>query len=138
MRLTITTPLGVIFDNETIFSLRAEDSTGSFGVLPGHADFTTVLNITVISWCGESGNILYCAVCKGLLTVTKGKEIFVATREGVIGSDLEDLKNRALAEYQLNDEQEENTRLLQERLHAEAIKNIQKYLHQEDRFDASI
>ena len=137
MNLTVTTPLGIIIDNENVFSLRAEDATGSFGILSGHADFTTVLGNSVISWCNESGEMSYCAVCKGLLTVTKGSQIFIATREAVAGSDLADLKNRVLAKYHLSDENEIKSRLLQERLHAEAIKNIQKYLHQEDRFDAS-
>lgn len=136
MKLTIATPLGVIIDNETISSLRAEDSTGSFGILSGHADFMTVLSISVICWCGANSEIRYCACFKGLLTVTKGNEIFIATREAVVGFDLTDLKSRALEEYHLSDENESKTKLIQERLQAEAIKNIQKYLHQEDRFGA--
>ncbi len=49
MRLKIVTPLAVVVDEE-IASLRAEDASGSFGVLPGHAPFLTALTISIVSW----------------------------------------------------------------------------------------
>ena len=137
MKLSITTPMGIVVDNETVLSLKAEDKTGSFGIMPGHADFITVLDISVVSWKGESGRTNYCAVCKGLLSVTKGREILIATREAVIGTDLESLKSSTLVKYYFDEEQEEKTRVSQEIMQAEAIKNIQKYLLQETRFDTS-
>jgi F-type H+-transporting ATPase subunit epsilon len=30
--------------------LRAEDASGSFGILPGHAPFLTALAISIVSW----------------------------------------------------------------------------------------
>ena len=137
MKLSITTPMGIVVDNETVLSLKAEDKTGSFGIMPVHADFITVLDISVISWQGENGKMNYCAVCKGLLSVTKGREILIATREAVIGTDLESLKSSTLVKYYFDEEQEEKTRVSQEIMQAEAIKNIQKYLLQETRFDTS-
>ena len=47
MRLRITTPLSVVVDEDGILSLRAEDATGSFGILPRHADFLTSLAISI-------------------------------------------------------------------------------------------
>ena len=39
MRLLITTPTTVVVDDPDVVALRAEDDSGSFGILQGHADF---------------------------------------------------------------------------------------------------
>ncbi len=49
MRLRIVTPLSVVVD-EDVDSLRAEDASGSFGILQGHAPFLTALAISIVSW----------------------------------------------------------------------------------------
>jgi F-type H+-transporting ATPase subunit epsilon len=41
MRLRIITPLSIIIDTNSVLSLRAEDGSGGFGIMPGHADFLT-------------------------------------------------------------------------------------------------
>ena len=43
MRLIITEPARVIADHDDVVSVRAEDASGSFGILPGHADLITVM-----------------------------------------------------------------------------------------------
>ena len=43
MKLLVTTPLAVIVDVEDVRHIRADDETGAFGILPGHANFITVL-----------------------------------------------------------------------------------------------
>jgi F-type H+-transporting ATPase subunit epsilon len=85
MRLQITTPLSVLVDEEGVRALRGEDETGSFGILPGHAAFMTSLTISVVSWTRADGTRLHCAVRGGVLTVTEGRTIAIATREGVPG-----------------------------------------------------
>jgi F0F1-type ATP synthase epsilon subunit len=47
MRLTVSTPLAVVVDADDVAHLRAEDETGAFGIMPDHADFLTVLTISV-------------------------------------------------------------------------------------------
>jgi len=49
MRLSITTPLSKVIEAEGITYLRAEDETGAFGILPGHADFLTTLTVSVVT-----------------------------------------------------------------------------------------
>jgi F-type H+-transporting ATPase subunit epsilon len=44
MRLRIVTPLSIVVD-EDASALRAEDASGSFGILQGHAPFLTALTI---------------------------------------------------------------------------------------------
>ena len=56
MKLTITTPLAIIVEADGIAHLRAEDASGSFGILAGHADFLTALSVAVASWRSDDGN----------------------------------------------------------------------------------
>ena len=88
MRLRITTPLAVVADEDGILSLRAEDATGSFGILPHHADFLTSLAISIVSWQSGDETRHYCAVRRGVLSVDAGRDIAIATREAVTGDDL--------------------------------------------------
>ena len=88
MRLRIVTPLSVVIDEDGVLALRAEDATGSFGILPHHADFLTSLAISVVSWEGDDGTRHYCAVRRGVLSVGGGHDIAIATREAMPGDDL--------------------------------------------------
>jgi F-type H+-transporting ATPase subunit epsilon len=128
MRLQITTPLSVLVDDGTVSSLRAEDSTGSFGILPGHADFMTSLAIAVVSWRQADGSPRFCAVRGGILTVTAGREIAIATREGVVGDDLATLEDEVLAHFRSGIEAERVEHAEQTRLQLNAIRQIMRHL----------
>src|ERR1700722_20638343 len=106
MRLRITTPLAVLVDDDNVRALRADDATGSFGVLPGHADFLTSLTIGVVSWRDADGNAHYCAVRRGVLSVTGGRDIAIATREAVTGDDLATLDQTVLGRFRADIEAE--------------------------------
>ncbi len=45
MRLTVTTPLEMVVDARDVAHIRAEDSSGAFGILTGHADYITALEV---------------------------------------------------------------------------------------------
>jgi F-type H+-transporting ATPase subunit epsilon len=114
MRLTIVTPLAVVVD-EDIDSLRAEDASGSFGILNGHAPFLTALAISILSWKRSEGE-RFCAVRGGALTVSAKSHIAIATREAVAGGDLATLDAEVLSRFQSEADQEriehvETTRL---------------------------
>ena len=51
----VATPLAIIAEADDVAHLRAEDETGAFGILPGHADFLTALSISVASWRDRTG-----------------------------------------------------------------------------------
>ncbi len=70
MKLKIVTPLAVAVAEDGVTALRAEDARGSFGILPGHADFLTRLVISVVSWSRADGTRHYCAVRQGMLSVS--------------------------------------------------------------------
>ena len=128
MRLVITTPSAVIVDHADVVAVRAEDESGSFGILSGHADFLTVLTPSVVSWRREQGGQHNCAVRRGVLAVRGGKEVAIATREAVIGDDLDHLETVVLAQFHNAIEAERSARVESMRLHMLAIRQILHYL----------
>jgi F-type H+-transporting ATPase subunit epsilon len=128
MRLRITTPLSVVVDADGVRALRADDSTGSFGIMAGHADFLTSLAIGVVSWRGGDGIPHYCAVRRGVLSVTGGQEIAIATREAVAGDHLATLDETVLARFRADTEAERAERVDSTRLQLNAIRQIVSHL----------
>jgi F-type H+-transporting ATPase subunit epsilon len=88
LSLSIATPLRIVLDESAIASLRGEDASGGFGILPGHADFVTVIDAGVLRWRKSTGSWHYCVVRGGIFTVSGGHEVHVACRDAVIGDDL--------------------------------------------------
>jgi F-type H+-transporting ATPase subunit epsilon len=128
MRLRITTPLSVVVDEDGILALRAEDATGSFGILPRHADFLTSLAVSIVSW--QSGNETrhYCAVRGGVLSVDAGRDVAIATREAVTGDDLATLDQTILTRFRADIETERTERVESTRLQLNAIRQIVSHL----------
>lgn len=87
MKLLVTTPMEVILDVEDVQHVRAEDETGVFGILPGHADFITVLTVSVLTWRNHSNEEHHLVVRGGVLTVRDGTLVEVATREAISCTD---------------------------------------------------
>jgi len=123
MKLRIVTPLAVIIDEDAL-AVRAEDASGSFGVLPGHADFLTSLAISVVDWKRQDGSRHYCAVRRGMLSVSGGKEVAVATREAIAGDDLATLDTTVLDRFRADAEQERGERFEAIQLQLNAIRRI--------------
>ncbi|MGO9062640.1 MAG: F0F1 ATP synthase subunit epsilon [Candidatus Binataceae bacterium] len=107
MRLVITTPMTVVADIAEVVHVRAEDETGSFGILEHHDEFLTALAVSVVSWRQASGHEGHCAVRGGVLSVSGGKEVEIATRQAVLGDDLGHLADKVVAELKREAEQEE-------------------------------
>lgn len=128
MRLRITTPLSVIVDEDDVASVRAEDASGGFGILPRHADFLTSLAISVVIWKGAEGALRYCAVRRGVFSVTGGKDIAIATREAVAGDDLATLDQVVLARFRADVEAERTEHVESTRLQLNAIRQIMSHL----------
>ena len=128
MKLRITTPLEVLVDEDGVASLRAEDASGGFGILSGHADIFTRLEVSVVSWRQADGSLRHCAVRGGVLTVTGGRQIAIATPEGVLGDDLLRLDEVVLAAFQAGEEAERVEHVEQARLQLNAIRQIMRHL----------
>ncbi len=133
MRLRIVTPLSVIVDEDGVLSIRAQDASGSFGLLPGHADFLTSLTVSVVSWRGAVGRRRYCAVRRGVLSASGGRNVAIATREAVAGDDLATLDQTVLARFREESEAEKSERVDSTRLHLAAIRQIMRHLRPDRR-----
>lgn len=131
--LVITTPTSVAARVEAVRHVRAEDASGAFGLLPGHADLLTALAISVVSWRGEDGREGHCAVRGGVLTVSGGAHVAVATREAVVGDDLATLERDVLTRFRALREEEGQARTGARRLHLAAVRHILAYLRPERR-----
>lgn len=124
MRLTIATPEALLLRQDGVVSLRAEDESGAFGIMAGHAPFLTALAPSVVSWRDEAGREAHCAVRGGLLTVRHGREIAIATRQAFLGDDIDRLEERLRAALAAAAEQERAERIAAAQMQAAAIRRI--------------
>jgi F-type H+-transporting ATPase subunit epsilon len=131
MRLLITTPTAVVIDDPDVVAVRAEDESGSFGILSGHADFLTALTVSVVAWRRRDDRHRFCAVRRGVLSVSHGSLVAIATREALVGDDLERLEHVVLAEFRNNIEAERTARTASLQLEMKAIRQIVRYLRPE-------
>jgi F-type H+-transporting ATPase subunit epsilon len=131
MRLLIATPTTVVVDESDVAAVRAEDESGSFGILAGHADFLTALAVSVVSWRRTDGARRYCAVRRGVLSVSNGSLVAIATREAIAGDDLDHLEHVVLAGFRDSIEAERASRTASLQLQMNAIRQIVRYLRPE-------
>ncbi|GHF60542.1 F0F1 ATP synthase subunit epsilon [Seohaeicola zhoushanensis] len=124
LSLSIATPLRIVLDETGILSLRGEDASGGFGILPGHADYVTVIDAGVLRWRGESGPWRYCVVRGAVFTVSGGETVHVACRDAVTGDDLATLQAEVAESRRAHDDASRRTRAQSARLHARAIRRL--------------
>lgn len=128
MRLIISTPTSIVADVADAVAIRAEDASGSFGILDGHADFLTVLAISILRWRQTDGAEHFCAHRRGVFTVSGGREVRFATREAVLGTDPDQLERAVLSRFHEAAEEEQSARAQSLRLQMTAIRRIVHYL----------
>jgi F-type H+-transporting ATPase subunit epsilon len=131
VRLFVITPTEIAVDQETNY-VRAEDSSGAFGIAPGHADLLTTLEICVVRWRDQKNAEHYVAVRGGVLRVSAGRVVQIATREAIVSDDLERLRDQILAAMRKTLEAELSARAGALRLEHAAIRQIHRYLRPAD------
>lgn len=128
MKLVVTTPTAISADVDGVRHVRAEDETGAFGIMEGHADFLTVLPVSVVTWdCGgdAEGFVL---VRGGVLTVRGGNRVEIAARGALSRDDLSGLGRDAIEELEHADEIEDISRTSDTRLHLATMRQVQRVL----------
>jgi F-type H+-transporting ATPase subunit epsilon len=128
MRLVVTTPRALVLDAEDVAQVRAEDDSGGFGLLPGHADFLTVLPISVLTWLDREGAEHNVALRRGVLRISNGGTVSVAAREAVASDSLEELETAVLDRFRAAEKEEAAARVSTERLHLATMRVLQRYL----------
>lgn len=129
MKLQIVTPLSIVLEQD-VDQLRAEDASGSFGIMHSHTPFMTALAISIVSW-HRAEQEQFCAVRGGVLTVSGSKitTIAIATREAVVGNDLAKLGADVLARFQLEADAERIDHIETVQLQLNAIRRMVNRLH---------
>ncbi|MFM0136288.1 F0F1 ATP synthase subunit epsilon [Caballeronia grimmiae] len=128
LHLMVATPARVLVDSPQVVAVRAEDESGSFGILRGHADFLTVLAPCVLRWHGADNVQHFCAVEEGVLRVSGGKSITIACRDGVLGDTLNTLEAQIRAVRARRLDVLRQVRVEQTRMHARAVRQLLRYL----------
>lgn len=128
LHLTVATPLSVLVDSDDVVALRADDETGAFGIHPGHADFLTVLEPSVVRWRTVAGAAFLCAIGGGVLSVEHGRRVSIACRDAILGDSLDGLEARVRDARARQLDTERRARAEQVRLHARAVRQLLKYL----------
>ncbi len=128
LHLVITTTMDVVVDDAAVTSLRAQDESGGFGILPGHTDFLTVLPASIIRWRSPGKPEQFAGVRAGLLSVTGGREIAIACRDAILGEDIHALEERIAAFRRDQDDAGRHERVEQMRLHANAVREMIRLL----------
>lgn len=128
LHLTITTPSAVLVDRDDIVALRAEDPSGSFGILPGHADLLTVLPASVVRFRDTAGKTHFCVLRAGIFSVTSGRHVAIACRQGTVGDDLGALETSVETMRAAELDAARRARVEQVRLHADAVRQLMRYL----------
>ncbi len=128
LHLTIATPETTVVDAVPIKALRAADDTGSFGVLPGHADLLTALSPTVLRWRTADDALHYCAVRGGILTVSGGNRVAVACRSAQTSDRLDALEADVRAARAAGEDEDRRARIAQMQAHTRAIRQLMRYL----------
>jgi F-type H+-transporting ATPase subunit epsilon len=136
LHLVITTPASILADDAAIRSMRAEDASGSFGILPGHVDLLTVLPASVVRWQRADGTMRYCALRGGVMTMSAGTSISIACRWGMIGDDLDRLSQEVRALQHHEADAERQARVEHMRAHTRAVRQIMNYLRPEGGYSA--
>ncbi|MEW5420550.1 F0F1 ATP synthase subunit epsilon [Amorphus sp. 3PC139-8] len=128
LHLTITTPGDVLVDASDIRSVRAEDESGGFGILPGHADLLTVLPASVVRWRDRADTEHYCVLRAGVLVVSDGAQVAIACRQGMVGADLDALEAEVDRFRSQESDIDRRARVEQMQLHARAVRQLMHYL----------
>lgn len=128
LSLSITTPLSIVLREEGVVSIRGEDASGSFGILPGHADFITVIDAAVLRWRHLEGPWRYAVVRGGVFSVSGGNRTEVVCRDAVLGDDLGTLQAEVAAARQERLDSERRARAHSTQLHARAIRHFMREL----------
>jgi F-type H+-transporting ATPase subunit epsilon len=131
MKLTVSTPLANVVEADDVVHLRAEDETGAFGILAGHADFLTALAVSVVSWRDSHSNEHHVAVRGGMFEVRGGDRIAIAAPEAVAGDDLPRLEAEVLADFHRRLDEEQKARTDAQRLYLAAMRRFARLLRGE-------
>jgi F-type H+-transporting ATPase subunit epsilon len=85
LELALLSPIEPDVDTRHATRVTARDASGSFAILPGHADFVAALVPCLLEWTDSVGTIHYVGVPGGILR-TDGARVEVLARRHYAGA----------------------------------------------------
>lgn len=122
MQVTLHLPTHTLFAGRATH-LFAVAQNGSFGMLPNHIDFVTALVPSVLTLQTPEGEERVFGIDEGLL-VKKGHVVDIAVQRGVIGDDLDTLRETIRETFVDMDENERMARSALSRLEANMVRSF--------------
>lgn len=122
----VLSSLGAVLTDATgVRSVRALDATGSFGLWPGHEDLLAVLSVGLLSWRDAQDAWHWCALRGGVLTLQRGCELQIASREAVLGDDPAQLESTVLEQLRQRQQTEDHARRESHQIEVQLLRQLQ-------------
>lgn len=125
IHLVLSSLGAMVVDAPGVRSVRAQDATGSFGLWPGHEDLLVVLSVGLLSWRDAQDAWHWCAVRSGVLTLRRGCELQIASREAVLGGDPAQLEHTVLEQLRQRQLTEEHARRESHQIEVQLLRQLQ-------------
>ena len=125
MHLVLSSLGTVLVDAAGVRSVRAQDATGSFGLWPGHEDLLAALRVGLLSWRDAQDAWHCCAVRSGVLTLQRGCELQIASREAVLGDDPAQLERTVLEQLRQRQQTEDHARRESHQIEVQLLRQLQ-------------
>jgi F-type H+-transporting ATPase subunit epsilon len=125
IHLVLSSLGAVLVDAQGVRSVRAEDATGGFGLWPGHEDLLAVLSVGLLSWRDAQDAWHWCALRGGVLTLQRGVELQIASREAVLGDDPEQLEGTVLELLRQRQQTEDDARRESHQIEVQLLRQLQ-------------
>jgi F-type H+-transporting ATPase subunit epsilon len=121
MKLKILLP-AEIFLTEEVTKVVAEAENGFFCLLPQHVDFTAALVPGVFSFATRDKEH-YLAIDGGTI-IKQGSDVFVSTRNAVMGPELGTIKEVVVRQFEEIDEREKKARSAAAKLEIDLLRRF--------------
>lgn len=125
LHLVLSSLGAVLVDAQGVRSVRAQDATGSFGLWPGHEDLLAVLSVGLLSWRDAQDAWHWCALRGGVLTLRRGVELQIASREAVLGDDPAQLERTVLELLRQRQQTEDDARRESHQIEVQLLRQLQ-------------
>ena len=125
MKLRILTPTEVVLEQDAVH-VTAEDQTGSLGIRPGHASLVTALVPGIVQVRTEGGPAHYVAVNGGVMLVNSDT-VEIVSRQAIQGTDIADLEDNVLSEFEKDVEEDRANRAAFEKLRLNFMRGVIDY-----------
>lgn len=121
MKLRILLP-GEVLLSEEVGKVVAEAENGFFCLLPHHADFTAAMVPGIL--CYSIGKKEACLAIDGGVILKRGDDVFISTRNAVMGAEPGTLKDMVIKQFEEIDEREKKARSAAAKLEMDLLRRF--------------